>query len=102
VTLPGKDGAPIEIGSGKHTWTYAYRASDGKRTQLSLDSTIGELIDDAEAFSLVMEAMSRPGTELVGSLLAQEKISLRDALGFLPWGEELLARIAEILSGLNR
>jgi hypothetical protein len=49
-----------------------------------------------------MQAMSRPGTELVSSLLTQEKTSLRDALGFLPWGEALLASIAEILSGLNR
>jgi len=102
VTLPGKDGAPIEIGSGKHTWTYAYQASDGKRKQLSLDSTIGELIDDAEAFALVMQAISRPGTAPAGDLLTVEEMSLRDAMGFLPRSEELLARIAEVLAGLNR
>jgi len=102
VTLPGKDGAPIKIVSGKHTWTYAYQDPDEKPKQLSLDSTIGELIDDAEAFALVVQAMSEHGTELVGNLLALEQASLRQAVGFLPWGEELLASIAEVLSGLNR
>jgi alpha-L-rhamnosidase len=101
VTLPGKDGAPIEIASGKHTWTYAYQASDKKRKQLSVDSTIGELIDDAEAFSLVVQAMPKHGPDLLGNLLTLEETSLRDALGFLPWGEELLARIAKALSELN-
>ncbi|MCJ7551628.1 MAG: glycoside hydrolase family 78 protein [Anaerolineae bacterium] len=102
VILPGKDDAPIEIASGKHTWTYAYQVPEGQRKKLSLDSTVGELIDDAEAFPLVMQALAEQGHELRDGVLAQEQSRLRDAVGFMPWGRNLLACIEEVLSGLDR
>jgi alpha-L-rhamnosidase len=102
VRLPGKDAAPILVGSGKHTWTYPYQASHEKRKPLTLDSPISDFIDDPKALSVLIQAMSNRGTELVNNLLAQEETSLRDAVGFLPWGEELLATLNEALTEMNR
>ncbi|MGC9467397.1 MAG: family 78 glycoside hydrolase catalytic domain [Anaerolineae bacterium] len=102
VYLPGKDEAPLDVGSGKHSWTYPYERPDKTSKPISLDSTIGELIDHEEAFTLVVEAMSERGTELAGRLLSQEDMRLRDAVGYLPWGDELLSTLEEAFERLNR
>lgn len=102
VILPGKEGGPLEVGSGKHVWTYPYESPDKTPKSLSVDSTIGELIDHEEAFALVVKTVSERGTELVGRMFSQEDVRLRDAVGFLPWGDELLATLEEAFERLNR
>jgi alpha-L-rhamnosidase len=102
VTLPGKGEGPLEVGSGKYTWSYPYQTVQASRKPLSLDSTIGELIDDGEAFPLVMQAVRQHGTELADRILAQENRTLRDAVAFMPWREKILASIDQVLLGLGR
>ncbi len=102
LILPGKGGEPLEVGSGKYTWSYPYQPLQAKRKPLSLDSTIGGILDDSEAFPLVMQAIRQNGTELADSILAQEKRTLREAVAFLPWGEKFLAIVNQVLSGLGR
>jgi alpha-L-rhamnosidase len=98
VILPGKEEALIEVEPGQYTWTYAYQAANGPRKKLTVDSTIGEFIDNPKAFSILTKTMSTRGTELLNNLLAQENVSLRDALGFLPWGADLIVEIGQALA----
>jgi len=48
VTLPGSDQVPFHVGSGRHCWRYAYRDPHARRSQ-TLDSSVGDVIDDAAA-----------------------------------------------------
>jgi alpha-L-rhamnosidase len=48
VTLPGSDQVPFYVGSGRHCWRYAYRDPHARRS-LTLDSSVGDVIDDAAA-----------------------------------------------------
>src|SRR5204863_7749897 len=49
VILPEGSGTPIEVGSGRHHWSYPYHI-ERSRHRLSLDSMISEFIDDPEAW----------------------------------------------------
>ncbi len=49
VTLPDDDATAIEVGSGTQRWSRPYLEPRSVRLPLSLDSTIGEVIDDREA-----------------------------------------------------
>jgi alpha-L-rhamnosidase len=102
VTLPGQDAAPLEVGSGRHTWTYAYAVPEKERKPLSVDSTIGELIDDEQAFSRVKQALAKRGFDQVDRLLSHSDVSLRGVMRFLPSGPEVLAEVEQILAEVNR
>ena len=103
VCLPGKEQEePLEVGSGTHLWSYPYQAPGTVCEPLTLDSTIGELIEHEEAFAMVMRVLPKRITELTDNLLAHEHVTLRDSLKFLPQSEELLATVAEALAKLNR
>ena len=103
VTLPGDSGsAPVEVGSGKYTWTVPYQDDRAKRKPLSLDSTIGELIDDAEALALVLEEIRQHGIEISDRMMAHEDMILRQAFAFMPRGKEIIASLTPLLASLNR
>jgi alpha-L-rhamnosidase len=102
VTLPGKSGAPIEVGSGQHRWTYAYISPDEQRKPLSLDSTVGELMDDEEALGLVKQAMSSHGIERLDHLMTYQSASLRKAMEFALVDQDVLAAIEECLATIYR
>lgn len=102
VTLPGREAeGPLEVGSGRHAWTYAYTAPGARRVPLTVDSTVGALIDDPAAYPPVMAALRRFGGELGDRLTVQENISIRQAVSFLPRSSEVLAEIAEVLEKLQ-
>jgi alpha-L-rhamnosidase len=101
VALPGKDGDPIEVGAGVHTWTYPYQAPGVQPKPLSLDSTIGDIIDDEEAFNAVLDLFPGSGSGFVGRALFQEQITLRRAFGFMPGSEALMDKLSELLEELN-
>lgn len=102
VTLPGKQGASVEVRSGTHSWTYAYQSPDEKRKPLTLDSTIGELVDDQKAFNRVKEALAQHGIEQLDPFLAQETVTLRAAMGFMPSSVDLISVVKEALSQASR
>jgi alpha-L-rhamnosidase len=102
LRLPGRPGDELEVGSGKHCWTYPYSDTAAKRAPLTLDSTIGEIIDDAEAFTLVLAAIRKHGTELADRMLSQEERPLRESVSFMPQSKAILASIEEALASLRR
>ncbi len=101
VKLPGKPAEDeIEVGAGSHRWSYAYVDERAKRAPLSVDSTIAELIDDAQAMPLVMAAVRQYGTEIADQLMSQEDLTVRQAVAFMPRGKEVIASLTEVFSGL--
>jgi alpha-L-rhamnosidase len=102
LRLPGRPGDELEVGSGKYCWTYPYSDTAAKRAPLTLDSTIGEIIDDAEAFTLVLAAIRKHGTELADRMLSQEERPLRESVSFMPQSKAILASIEEALASLRR
>ncbi len=96
VSLPG--GAhPVEVGSGKHTWTYPYKEARPERPPLTLDSTIGELIDDPVAYPRVMETVRQTAGAISDRLLRDEKATIRQAIGFMPFSKEIFEAIEKAL-----
>ena len=103
VHLPGKpEGEALEVGSGKHSWNYAYCDQRARRLRLTLDSTMSEIIDDNEALPLVLAAIHKYGTEVTDRMMAQEQLQVHQAVSFMPQGPEILASVAEALASLNR
>ncbi len=100
VTLPGSDAGPVEVGSGTHRWSYPYR-DPGARPP-TLDSSIAEIMDDAEAWGRVVEALERAAPEspfLLGALQSQSRVPLRRALGQLSNAAEVTAAVERALAG---
>src|SRR5262245_57438342 len=58
ISLPGSDAAPIDVGPGTHRWSYAYHDPDA-RPPLTIDSSVGDFIDDADTWALVMNTVAR-------------------------------------------
>lgn len=102
VILPGKEDAPMEVGCGKHSWKYPFTPKKQPRKPVSLDSTVGELIDDPEAFSITLQILRSHGTELADHLLSREDIKLRDAIGFMPQAKSILEDLQRAFTSLSR
>ncbi|MCA9955159.1 MAG: hypothetical protein KC434_10600, partial [Anaerolineales bacterium] len=92
----------VQVKAGKHRWQYAYEAAGGKRPFLTVDSLIGDLIDDPQAGPLAIAAIRQHGTELADQMFAQETLSVREAVSFLPKSDKIIASIAELLASLER
>jgi alpha-L-rhamnosidase len=101
VTLPGSDAEPVEVGSGTHEWRYEY--PDSAVVPPTLDSTIGELLLDADAWATVTATMSRfmPGFAVDPAILAgYSDVPLRQVLTMLPNGTAAADALAEALAGM--
>jgi alpha-L-rhamnosidase len=99
VTLPSGDGAPVEIGSGTYEWSLDY-ADPAARPPLTVESTVGEILLDADAWATVTTTMSRlmPGFAVDTAILASySDIPLRQVLTNLPNGPAATDAIAEAL-----
>jgi alpha-L-rhamnosidase len=106
VILPGRKSTPIEVGSGTHRWSYQYQSSN-VRPSFSLDSTLGELLDDAEAWAAVSSVVRRYMPELAGidtgaGLSGYGALPLRQVLSMLPQADELSTAIEAVLAALKR
>ena len=102
VTLPGKDEEPLEVGSGKHRWTYEFQNSKFNSPKLWLDITFDELIDHPAAHAVVMNILSQYNSELANRMDGQEGITLRQAAWLMPHTEELIARLEASLVKIER
>jgi alpha-L-rhamnosidase len=103
VTLPGSDIAPLEVGSGTHRWSYAYQNPDA-RPSLTIDSTVGDFIDDADAWAVVMDTIARlaPRAPFIRRMIqGQSSSRLREALAGVPNPGEVGAAIETALAGLR-
>ncbi|MBC7217637.1 MAG: family 78 glycoside hydrolase catalytic domain [Candidatus Caldatribacterium sp.] len=81
VKLPGKEGNPIEVGSGEHFWSYPWKGADG--AQLSIDSPIGDIAAFPHIFTTICTILktSLPHQVFtIEALLAQGTRTLREVL----------------------
>jgi len=108
VTLPGDDRKPIEVGAGTYRWSYPYQESSVARPPLSLDSTLGDIIDDLEAWTTVRATMVRDMPELAAQIDAGAGISgsssltLRQVVSMRPNADALLADLEAALPLLRQ
>ncbi len=93
VTLPGREDAPLEVGSGRYCWTYAYRPPAKARAPLTLDSTLGQVLDDAEAYAAIMAILAGHNAEFADRTRGQLDVTLRQVIAQNPRPEELTAKI---------
>jgi alpha-L-rhamnosidase len=99
VMLPGREAEQIVVGPGSHRWSYAMRRV--AKPLLSLDSTLAELVEDAEAWNLAVErAPGLTGAEV--GLQGRGEMPLRMAIRFLPQSGPILAALDAALATLRR
>ena len=99
VVLPSKETETLEVGPGRHSWSYSFRDPDA-RARLSVDDLIGEIADVPGAWAAVQGAIAHlaPKSHFIRfGLLTQRKTPLRQALAGLPNSEEVLASISDAL-----
>jgi alpha-L-rhamnosidase len=99
VTLPGSEPAPVEVGSGRHRWSC--RIVDATSPRLTLDSTLSELVGDAEAWSTAVRYAPELAGQEVG-LQGRGEMKLAQALRFLPNPEATRAALEAALTALGR
>jgi alpha-L-rhamnosidase len=73
VTLPGQSGEPFEVGSGTYHWSYSYQAPEEPETTIGRNSTLGEILQNAEANRLVMSTLTRHSPELARHMAAEAR-----------------------------
>lgn len=98
VTLPGSLTGPVEVGSGRYRWSYPFPDLKVTRRPLTLDSTLGELIDHPEAYAQVMKIITQHNAEFGDRMHGQTGITLRQAITLNPRPEELSAKIEAALA----
>ena len=104
VTLPGKDGEPVDVPSGTHRWSYLHREPDA-RPSLSMDSTVGDIRDDPETWSVVIQTLKRliPQNVFLETMVkSQTERSLREALTILSVHEEVFTALDDVFATLGR
>jgi alpha-L-rhamnosidase len=102
VSLPGHHEDLIEVGSGRHHWSYPYQTPKVTHPPLTLDSTLGELIDQPEAYALVMEIVVPHDPMFMSRMRGQTEVTLREALYHHPHTEKLGAEIEAALASLGQ
>lgn len=103
VILPGKEGeSPLEVGAGEHHWTYPFTDPRSALPNLTLDSTIGELVDHPEAYQKVTAILREFGPVVRDRMLSQEGTSIREAVNLTKRGNEILQRIEAALESIKR
>jgi len=101
VTLPGGNAESVEVGSGTHRWSYPYRPTPATRTPLALDSTLIELVDDAEAWATALHHVpDLAGVEV--ALQGRGEMSLHQVVARLPRADEARASLEAALAALGR
>jgi alpha-L-rhamnosidase len=66
VVLP--DGQQLAVGSGRHTWTVTAPTAGETRAEVSLDSTLADLVDDPDAFAATMAAIATVDAEVAADV----------------------------------
>jgi alpha-L-rhamnosidase len=102
VSLPGHHSSPIEIGSGRYHWSYPYQTPKATCPPLTLDSTLGELIDNPEAYALVMGIIVQHNPSFMERMRDQTEVTLQQAIGHNPRTAKLGARIEAALAALGQ
>ena len=97
VYLPGRDAAPLEVGAGSYRWSYAYAAPKADRPRLTLDSTLGELAEQPEAYARVMAIYAQHNLEYSYRMEGQLAVTLRQAARQNQYSDALAQRVQQAL-----
>lgn len=101
VVLPG--GTETEVGSGHHEWTVPDPRERVESRAVTLNSTLGEIADDPEAYEAVLAAVDALGAEWGGTLRSlkewTDQRTLDDELVRLSPAAKV--RLQDALDGLN-
>lgn len=100
IDLPGQDGEPFEVGSGRYRWSYPYRVAEAVHPALTLDSPLGMLFDHPEAYARVMDIIARHNPEFAGRMAGQVSVTLRQAIQQNPNAQQLQAQVEAALASL--
>ena len=100
VHLPGQDDIPIEVGSGRHRWSYPFEVVDFVRPELTLDSTLGTVADHPEAYPEVMKIFVRQSPDFADRMMGQTEVTLREAILQNPNAQRLQAQVEAVLASL--
>ena len=101
VTLPGGEATTHEVGSGTHRWSYMYQEPETARPPVTLDSMLGEAFDDAEAWSVALQAVPDLADFEVG-LRGRADRTLRQLVSRLPNADAKRAALASALEERGR
>lgn len=102
VFLPGEQDGPIRVGSGSYRWSYPYQTPETTLPLLTLDSTLGELIDHPEAYAVVMRIIAQHSPQFRERVEGQTEITLRQAVNANPRTLSLGAKIEAALTSLGK
>jgi alpha-L-rhamnosidase len=97
VNLQEMQGNWIEVGSGGHHWDFALIKSQTAQS-LTLDSTVGELMNRPALWEQILEVLTRYIPELenrIGSINDYSNLTLKQISFLLPNGEEMLQELKE-------
>jgi alpha-L-rhamnosidase len=100
VHLPGQEGEPVEVGSGRHRWSVAYQPPVPVYKPLTVDSTVGDLIDHPAAYEQVMEVFAQHNPEFGDRLDGRVRVTLRQAILQNPNAAALQAKVETVLKAL--
>ena len=89
------------MGSGRHRWSYPYQAPERLYPVLTLDSTLGELIDNPVAYARVMNVIAEHNFEFADRMNGQTEVTLRQAVSLNPNPDRLAARIEATLAEIK-
>ncbi len=97
VYLPGKDEAPLEVEAGAYRWSYAYALPKPERPRLTLDSTLGELAEQPQAYARVMAIYAQHNLEYSYRMEGQLAVTLRQAARQNQYSDALAQRVQQAL-----
>jgi alpha-L-rhamnosidase len=104
VTFPGSQTAAVDVGSGTYHWSYAYAKPDA-HPPLTIDNTIGELMQDPESWKAVIGAVKRVTQGrgfLLRSLGSNPDLVLRQAFSRGPFAnQEIISAVEQALAEVN-
>ena len=97
VYLPGRGDQPLRVGSGRYRWSHPYAVPEPVRPHLTLDSTVGDLLDHPAVYAQVMGLFAAHNPEFLYRMEGQLGVSLRQAIHQNPNAHVLEERVAEVL-----
>ena len=104
VSLPGSEAAPQEVASGTHSWSYPYQVPEPVRAPLTIDNTLGEIIDDPAAWAATLAAIRANMPDYAGGELGSKgsvHMTVRQVFQHHANKSKLLPAIAVALAGLE-
>ncbi|WP_216587969.1 alpha-L-rhamnosidase [Streptomyces brasiliscabiei] len=105
VDLPGPAGPPFDVTAGHHTWTVHLPATAPPSGPVTLDTTLGELMDRPGAMKIFTDTLVRYFPEAAAYIDQSDtesgETTIRDAAAMVPGGPEFLCDLEEQYAAFN-